>query len=285
MDRAIWRAMASIALVLFCSCATMEKASTSEDRRYCTGINAGEGVVIVLNTFLSKDKPIESEGEEKSLGSCVKTAMADMNPNLKVVSAKDFRQMFFPDKKFLDSPRSSEDLLGVLSNPDAQSRVLQLGVRYLVVLSAITHESERFWVHNVGDGYADRSKRWTRTSKMTADILDVKYLRKSGTVTSLSEGEGNWGMIAGGVPQCGILCAVPYCKFPRTETEACSALGEALMKFLIDGHDMLLTPELGTGIDSEGRKPDTQTEPQPESEDDLLRRTQEPGRYDNDSQN
>lgn len=299
MDRVFWGIIASIALAFICSCGATKSYTYEEDRQHSAGIKAGEGVVIVLNTFLSKERPIESEGEEKSLVNCVKTGMSEINPNLKIASAKDFRHMLSPGKGFFDSPRSLEDLLPVLSNPDAQSRVLQLGVRYLVILSAITHESEGVWVENrekvvadsssrSGAGVGDFSQRWTRTSKMTADILDVKYLRKSGTVTTLSEGEGAWGGILGGVVFGGYPCCVgafPYCTFPRTETEACSGLGEAVMKFLIDGHDVVPTMESEPAIDSKGEGPDTQTELRPVLEKDLLKRTQEPGRYDKDSRN
>jgi hypothetical protein len=160
---------------------------------------------------------------------------------------------------------------------------MKLGVRYVVILNATTHESEKVWKdwgaqRNVG-AFGRES---TRYSDVTADVLDVKYLRKSGSVTAWSSGECGWGMFCCiGLPPC----VIPFCLFARTEAEACSALGEGVMKFLIDGHDTVPTTELGTGIDSEVRTPDTQTAPQPASEEDLLKRPQEPGQHDKDSQN
>jgi hypothetical protein len=299
MDRVFWDIIASIALAFICSCGATKSYTYEVDRQQRTGIKAGEEVVIVLSTFFSKEKPIESEGEEKSLVNCVRTGMSDVNPNLKIASAKDLRHMLSPGKGFFDSPRSLEDLLPVLSNPDAQSRVLQVGVRYLVILSAITHESEGVWAKKreklfddpssrSGAGVGDISRRWTRTSKMTADVLDVKYLRKSGTVTTLSEGEGAWGGMLGGVAFVGSPCclgAFPYCTFPRTETEACSRLGNAVMKFLIDGRDVVPTMESEPPIDSKGEGPDIQTAPQPASEEDALKGPQEPGGCDRTSRN
>ncbi len=84
---------------------------------------------------------------------------------------------------------------------------------------------------------------------------------------------------------------IPVFYFGRPEPEACSALGEGVMKFIIDSRDMVPTPELGTGIDSGGRgsdiQSDIQTAPQPASEEDGLKEPQEPRRYDydKDSQN
>jgi hypothetical protein len=100
------------------------------------------------------------------------------------------------------------------------------------------------------------------------------------------QGTGFWtaGCLSGCPPTPCVLC-----NFPRTEAKACSALGEDVMKFLIDGRDMVPTPELGTGIDSGGRgsdiQSDIQTAPQPVPEEDRLKGPREPGGYDKDSQN
>lgn len=292
MDGTLSRIMASMALVFMCSCAA--KTYTHEDRQYCTGISADEGVVILLDSFSSHDKSIESEGEEKSLGNCIRDGMRKADSKIETISAKDFRRTVFPNKEFLDSPRSSKHLLSFLRNPDAQSRVRGLGVRYLIILSARTQESEKVWTESGGGGGSGGggtfARESTRSSDITADVLDVTYLRESGSVTASSSGKCGWGVACCwmcGFPPC--AAAVPYCYFARTETEACSALGEAVMRFLIDGREMVPTPELGTGIDSKGKgsdiQSDIQTAPPPASGDELPTLPQEPERYDKDSQN
>jgi hypothetical protein len=293
MERAFWRIMASIALVFICSC-TASKAVISENRSYGTGIGVDEGVVIVLNTFLSDEKSIESEGEEKSLANCVEDGMIKVNPRLKSLSAKEFRHAIFPNKRFLDSPRSSEALFSFLGDPEAQSRVMKLGVRYLVILSASTHESEPAWKPDGGgsgsSAYIGVVREWKRFSNVTANVLDVNYLRESGSVAAASSGECGWGGLCGcggGCPPC--LIPIPLCYVARTEAEVCPALGQAVMNFLIEGRDIVPTPELGPRIDRGDRGSDIQSDiqapTQPASEEDLPERPQEPGQPDKDSQN
>jgi hypothetical protein len=286
MDGAFWRIMASIALVVTCSCAA-KKPNIHEDRKHYTGIEANERVVIVLNSFRSYDKSIASEEEEKSIQNCVSKGMMRTNQWLKIVSTGDFRRNVFPNKKFEDSLCSPEPLLYFLSDPNTQNRLTELGVRYVIIVSVTTSESEALPDFAAHELMCMCGGKWTKYYSMTADVLDVKYLRESGSVTASSEGERGCGCFTGvltGVGGCLPVPPIPFYYAERTEAEVCPALGEGVMKFIIDGHDMVPTPELGTGIDSRGVSPDTQTEPRSGSEEDLLKRTQEPGRYDKDSQ-
>jgi len=260
----IWRIMVPVALVFMCSCAT-EKPYTLNYRNYPTGISADEGVVILLNTFHSNDKFVESEGEEKSLANCVSDGMMKVDPKLRSVSAKDFRRTVFPGKGFLDSPRSPEDLLSFLSDPSAQSRVMGLGVRYVIVLTATTSESKenrKFGGQNV----FSVSREWSESAGGDADVLDVQYRRESGKVHAGCSGKGEWAAGCFGCATLYLPCVIPFGFYhsPSCETKACSALGEDVMKFLMDSHDVVPTTESG---------------------EDLLRRTQEPERYDKGSQN
>jgi hypothetical protein len=289
MGRSLCCIMASIALVFICSCVT-RKPHTTGARMHPTGISAEEGVVILLITSGSNEKSIESEGEEKSLGNCVRNGMMKADSKIVSVSAREFRHTIFPNKGFLDSPRYPEDLLAFLSEPEAQSRVMGLGIRYLLLLTAFTSRSEKDSKFHSSGIDVSFGEYWTEQSNITAVVLDVKYLRQSGSVSVGCEGGGGW-MASCSVPVFPCFIPFGFCNFPRTEAEACSALGEEVMKFLIDGHDMVPTPELGAGSESGGRgsdiQSDIQAEPQPGpgSEEDLLKRTQEPGRYEEESQN
>jgi hypothetical protein len=266
MNTAVLRIMASIALVFVCSCAT-EKAYTHEDRNYPTGINADEGVVILLNTSRSNEKSVESESEEKSLEDCVRTEMMKVNPRLRSVSAKEFRHMVFPDKGFLDSPRSPKDLLFFLRDPYAQSRVMGLGVRYLIVVTATTSERKADWKFEARESVLGVHRDWYEDSSRDADVLDVKYLRESGRVRAACFGKGFCVAGCGGGGQ-GCLIPFAWSHFPSTEPKACAALGEGVIKFIIDGHDMVPTTQSGTGVDNGGRGSDIQTRPEPASEED-----------------
>jgi hypothetical protein len=265
MDRALWRIMASMALVFMCSCAA--KAHIYEDRQYCTGIKPAEGVVIALNTFRSHNKSIESEGEEKSIENCVSKAMMKTNQGPKIVSARDFRRTVFPNKKFEDSPRSSELLLYSLSDPNTQNRLTELGLRYVIIVSVTASESEAHSGHAFEKGLFVWGRDWTKSYSMTADVLDVKYSRVSGRVFASSSGIGVYGVFTGVLVGVGGFLPVPPIPFyyaQRTEAQVCPALGEDVMKFLIDRHDEM---------------------PAPKSEEDLLKRTQKPGQHDKDGQN
>jgi hypothetical protein len=178
---------------------------------------------------------VESEGEEKSLTNCVRKGIMKVDSKLTIIPAKDFRRMVFLDKGFLDSPRSSEDLLSFfLSDPDAQRRVRGLGVRYLVIVNATTYEFkgkvDGGGAFPIG-GFAGRE--WFESSSRDADVLDVKYLRESGSVKATCSGNGQWG--AGCLGIFPFLIPVGFYHSPSSETKACSALGQGVMEFLIDG--------------------------------------------------
>ena len=75
MDKELCRIIGSMVLIIICSCTTGREYIT-ENRKYSTGLGAEESVVILLNTFRSHDKPIESEEEEKSLADSLRKAGA-----------------------------------------------------------------------------------------------------------------------------------------------------------------------------------------------------------------
>lgn len=245
----------------------------------------------MLDNFRSQDKSIASEEEEKSIEKCVSKGIMKTNQQLKLVSAKDFRRTVFPDKRFEDSPCSSKLFLYFLSASNTQNRLTELNVRYVIIVSVTTSESEAY-THSDPEEFGQHvcffGQKWNKDYDMNAEILDVKYLRESGSVKARSTGTRQYGVV--GVPApCLILLPIPVYYTEQVEVGVCLALGEAVMKFIINGHDVVPTTELGTGIDSGGRgsdiQSDIQTAPQPESEEDLLKRTQEPKGNAKDSQN
>jgi hypothetical protein len=186
-----------------------------------------------------------------------------------------------PPVKGQKYPRNQE--VG-FSSGGLDEAVMRLGVRYVVILDADTHNSGKDWDFQPGGSdlllACWTGQHWTRISEITADVLDVARQEVAGRVTAWSSGKCCWGVCWLWVIPC-----PPAFWFSRTEAETCSALGEAVIKFITDGDDVVAAPELGTGIDSGGGSPDTQTAPQPASEEDLSRRPQEPGQHDEESQN
>jgi len=243
MNTNFWDVITFIGLMFFCSCAA-QKTNIMQKRNYSTGIEEGERVVVVLNTFHAYDKSIESEGEEEALGNCMSKGMMKTNRSLRMVAAKDFRRTVFANKKFEDSPRSSKVLLSFLSGPSTQSQVTELGLRYIIIVSVTTRESEARSHAEAGgsggSGICVFGREWTKYYSMSADVLDVKYLRESGSIRASSSGTAGCGFftgVLGGSGYCLPVPPVPFYFSQRTEAEGCSSLGAAVMDFIKGGDE------------------------------------------------
>jgi len=226
--------MGSVALLVLCSCGA-KKAVVWENRQLPTGIDSQEAVVILLNRYSAHNESLESQSKEEEIEDCLKKVMTAGSPRLKGVSAKDFRKAVFTGIKFENSPRSPQALLLFFRHEEARERVAKLGVRYIVLLNITTYNSDKksdFAAQGVGWAI---SESWTRYSNFHAVVLDIKKYSESGEIFSKSE--GTVGYV---VPFLLFIPLPPIPLLSMTESEACSALGSAIIKFIVNRKE--LTP-------------------------------------------
>ena len=191
----------------------------------------GEGAVLLLNEARDHNVREESESRERTLEICVRTAIADEYPELRIVPAGDFRRAFFPGRKFGDTRRSVEPLLAFLGEEGSGRRVEELGIRYVVVVESDTGSYGERWDFDADNWMWAVGKFWTRRSTLTAFVIDVRQAARSGAIISHSEGEAGYV-----IPFFVIVPLPPIPWFAPTESAACSGLGVAVARFL-DGRE------------------------------------------------
>lgn len=224
-----WRFTSAICGVLglgLYSCGA-EKAYVSVDRYNPTGISAGESVVVLLNESLEYGERIESESKERSIETCLRKAFPKENLKWNTMSAKNFRTKMFSGLKYEDSPRTAEGLLAFLEDETSRHRVEILGIRYLIVVDTNTFNYDEKLDFAAEQSMWALHQSWTRSSSLTAFVIDVRQSAKSGMFFSRSTGKAGFVL-----PFLVIIPLPPIPLVAFTEGEACSALGTAVASFL-----------------------------------------------------
>jgi hypothetical protein len=227
MKKIFFNIIIGIILISYLCCCGAKTAYVSVDRYLPTEISSGESVVILLNESREYGINIESESKERSIENCLKNAMTNENIQWKIVSAKDFRRTIFPGMRYGDTPRTVENLLLFLQDGKSRHQVEMQRIRYLIVVDTNTYnygEKSDFAANQAG---MVLSQTWTRSSNFIAFVIDVSQSAKSGAFSSNSSGKAGYV-----VPFIIIIPLPPVPIFALTESEACSALGTAVVKFL-----------------------------------------------------
>ncbi len=225
-----------ILTILFVTCSCGARKGVVREQRYLqTGMQEEDAIVILLNEFLEHGNKAESESKESYIEKCMAKVMVSENPNLRIIAAKKFRDSLFPGKSFIETPRSPEALLPYVCHDTVKSQIVQLGVRYIVIVNITTYNTGKHLVFDyaasggkgggVAGGYIGQS--WERNSTMDARILDVRLQDESGLVSASSSGKCGYA-----VPLFFIIPLPPVPWFSRTESKACSALGKATIEFI-----------------------------------------------------
>jgi len=227
MKNKLFIGLISIIFISILCCCGAKKAYVSVDRNLSTGISPGDSVVILLNESKEHGVNIVSERKEKSIENCMVNAMTNKNIKWNIVSAKIFRRTIFPGKKYEDTPRTVEDLLLFLQDEESRHQVEMIGIRYLIIVDTNTYnygEKSDFAAQGWAWGV---SQTWTRSSNFTSFVIDVKQPAKSGGFSSSSYGKAGYVL-----PFLLVIPLPPIPIFALTESQACLALGTAVVKFL-----------------------------------------------------
>ncbi len=161
-----------------------------------------------------------SDKLEKKVVGCIKDALEDTHPTVRVVPPEEFRRVAFPDLTPGDilSGDASGEWEQLTKDPAFATRIAPLDLRYLIIVSGGTTTDTKFRT-------APNAPIWwvgfDKQSDFRARIIDLKQRREAGTVRAFASGETTW-----------IIPPFPLVLPAFPEGRACRELGEEVAKFL-----------------------------------------------------
>ena len=213
--------IAIAASILAAGCATNDPR-IHESRQAGTGILPGEQIVVLLSRYSRDGTEVKDLSSiEASLEWCVRWE-AQGKDDLTFLPPAALRKLVSVETRGDDGSKSPELLLHSLGEPVTATRLAEAKVRYVVLLEGRYSTSQSQWE---GSGLI-RGKGWTQDSTIRATILDLKHARIAGSIESYLSGKEGAGM---GVV---LIIPFPYYYSANTESRACAALGEALVRFI-----------------------------------------------------
>ena len=200
-----------------------------------TGIEPNEAVSFVLNKYvddkLSK-KPLSSESKWKETyyESCLQRAMREKMPDIRIVTATEFRDLAFPNRSFIDTPRSPQSLIPYFKSAQFKERIAPLRIRYLIIFDIEDSTYGRHTEVAIGYDFPPLwaiGQEWQRSVQIEAVVFDIKEGWESGQVTSSSTGKSGYA-----VPVCLCIPLFPIPYSPAQGSRACHELGKTLAVFI-----------------------------------------------------
>ncbi|MGR9099644.1 MAG: hypothetical protein ACU826_03680 [Gammaproteobacteria bacterium] len=192
-----------------------------------TRIGSNEAVTIILfDDFLQDWRDDFRGGGEEEVAECIGRAMKSTNKKLRIISPGEFRSSFYPWFEHSTEPKSLEELKLLLNKSIVRDRITSLGLRYLIVLSGKSSESQKhghlgFYPYFGFQGH----EWWEKHSLLSATIWDLKDASSVGEIG---------GSALGTASNTGAML-FPIYKSSLTEFTLCKNIGEKLGKFLSGG--------------------------------------------------
>ena len=212
--------LATVALVTLSSAACV--TSRIEDTRSgVTGLNEGEGVVIMAKSY-----HLGNETESKFI-ECVGDSMAGGPTKLRVVPRRDFVDALFPWFEPRTAPADTKGLPDLMSRPGVAEKIRDQGVRYIIWLDGDTERvaggGSLSCAAGPGGGGCFGFAWWQNDAKYQASVWDLSGLEDAGTVSADFSGTSFLPAIV-----------VPIPLIARTQSKACKGLSDQLKLFIVD---------------------------------------------------
>jgi hypothetical protein len=221
--------IAIAAWILMAGCSTTTPW-TKEARQADTGILPGEQIVVLLSRYSREGAEVKDLSSiEARLEWCVQWE-AQGKDDLTFLPPAALRKLVSVDTMGADGPKSPELLLRSLGEPVTATRLAEAKVRYLVLVEADYRTADSKWEvqssGGKGGGGLTVGRGWRQTSSFQATILDLKHARIAGSIESSMSGSQGAGV--------GVILIIPFPYYYSSDTESrvCSALGEALVRFI-----------------------------------------------------
>ncbi|MEQ8205024.1 MAG: hypothetical protein RIA65_02525 [Woeseia sp.] len=192
-----------------------------DSRQGGTGINAGEGIVIMAKSY-----HLGNETESKFI-SCVGDAIGRGSSGLRVVPNQEFVDALFPWFEPRTAPADTKGLPSLMSRPGVQQAIAKKGVRYVVWLDGETDRvaggGSLSCAAGPGGGGCFGFAWWQNDANYEASVWDLSGLEDAGTVSADFSGTSFLPAVV-----------VPIPLFARTQAKACKGLSDQLKLFIVD---------------------------------------------------
>jgi hypothetical protein len=218
-SRALFIAIAALTLGA-CVTSRVEDARVGE-----TGINAGEGVVI-----LAKSYHLGNETEEDYI-QCVEKALARGSSSLRVVPHRKFVDSLFPWFEPRTAPSETKHLPKLMEYPGVVDRIADQKVRYIIWLDGDTERvaggGSLSCAAGPGGGGCFGFAWWQNDADYEASVWDLENLESVGTVTTDVSGTSFLPALV-----------IPIPLIARAQSKACKSLAGQLQQFITNDDDV-----------------------------------------------
>ena len=194
-------------------------------RQEGTGINEGEGVVIMAKSY-----HLGNQTEAKFI-SCVGEAVSRGNSGLNVLPYQEFIDSLFPWFEPRTAPAETKNLNALMNRPLVSEKIKSTGARYIVWLDGDTDRVDgggsMSCAAGPGGGGCFGFAWWQNDANYQASIWDLSELKAAGTVSADVSGTSFLPAII-----------IPIPLIARAQNKACIALANQL-KLFINGEELL----------------------------------------------
>lgn len=210
-------------LLVILPCAVISACTTArveDTRQTATGIEAGEGVVIMARSY-----HLGNETEAKFIN-CVGSALGRGSSSLRVVPYNEFVDALFPWFEPRTAPADTKGLPDLLDRPGVADMIADKGVRYVIWLDGDTDRvaggGSLSCAVGPGGGGCFGFAWWQNDSKYDAAVWDLDALESAGTVSTDVSGTSFLPAVV-----------IPIPLIARTQAKACKGLADQLKIFII----------------------------------------------------
>ncbi len=215
------RLRASLAALLVLPLAACVTSRVEDNRQGGTGINEGEGIVIMAKSY-----HLGNETESKFI-ECVGDAIGRGSGGLRVVPNQEFVDALFPWFEPRTAPADTKGLPVLMSRPGVQKAIAAKGVRYVIWLDGATDRvaggGSLSCAAGPGGGGCFGFAWWQNDANYEASVWDLSGLEDAGTVAADYSGTSFLPAVV-----------VPIPLLARTQAKACKGLSDQLKLFIVD---------------------------------------------------
>jgi hypothetical protein len=190
-----------------------------------TGINEGEGVVIMAKSY--------HLGNETEAGfiDCVSDAVGRGSKGLRVVPNTEFVDALFPWFEPRTAPAETKGLPTLMQRKGVPEMIKEKGIRYIIWLDGDTDRvaggGSMSCAAGPGGGGCFGFAWWQNDAKYEASVWDLTGLEDVGTVSADVSGTSYMPAIV-----------IPIPLIARTQSKACKGLADQLRLFIVDDSEI-----------------------------------------------
>ena len=208
--------------ILIGACTT---ARVEDIRQTATGIQEGEGVVIMARSY-----HLGNETETKFID-CVGSAISRGSGGLRVIPNDEFVDALFPWFEPRTAPSDAKGLPDLLERPGVADTIAAKGVRYVIWLDGDTERvaggGSLSCAAGPGGGGCFGFAWWQNDSNYEAAVWDLTALESAGTISADVSGTSYLPAVV-----------IPIPLIARTRAKACKGLADQLKLFIVTDEDV-----------------------------------------------